>query len=99
MAFHRKNFKNDFKTKLKVMPKSSSEISLFKEERDVLMIEADTLRAMLSSRRVLLYQKKSAPFTLKDEKLRIQAELEGKDAEIIELKKKIKLMRRDMSQP
>lgn len=36
---------------------------------------------------------------VKDEKLRVEAELEGKDAEIIELKKKIKLMRRDLSQP
>jgi chromosome segregation ATPase len=35
---------------------------------------------------------------VKDEKLKGEAELERKDAEIIELKKKIKLMRRDLSQ-
>ena len=35
---------------------------------------------------------------VKDEKLRIEVELEGKDAEIIELRKKIKVMRRDLSQ-
>ena len=35
---------------------------------------------------------------IKDEKLKIETELERRDAEIIELKKKIKLMRRDLSQ-
>ena len=34
---------------------------------------------------------------LKDENLKLESDLENKDTELIELKKKIKLMRRDLS--
>lgn len=49
------------------------EISLFKVDRERLRIEADTLRARLSSYRAVLYQRENAPFTVRDMALRGRA--------------------------
>jgi hypothetical protein len=44
------------------LPSTREEISLFKVDRERLRIEADTLRARLSSYRAMLYQRENAPF-------------------------------------
>ncbi len=55
------------------LPSTKEEISLFKVDRERLRIEADTLRARLSSYRVVLYQRENAPFTARDMALRGRA--------------------------
>ncbi len=50
--------------------KSNMEISLFQDERDELEVEADTLKAFLTSTRVLLSQKERTPFSKRDLELR-----------------------------
>lgn len=52
------------------MPKGEMEISLFKDEREELKVEADTLLAMLSPFRAVLSQREPAPFTTRDLELR-----------------------------
>jgi hypothetical protein len=55
------------------LPSTKEEISLFKIDRERMKIEADTLRARLSSYRVVLYQRENAPFTARDMALRGRA--------------------------
>jgi hypothetical protein len=55
------------------LPSTKEEISLFKVDRERMKIEADTLRARLSSYRVVLYQRENAPFTPRDMALRGRA--------------------------
>ena len=59
-----------FRVKMYTAPIDEREISLAKDERDELTVSADTLSAKLSRHRVVLYQKKAAPFTPKDLELR-----------------------------
>lgn len=59
--------------KVKMFSQSRSrdyDMSLFKEQRDELKVSADTLSALLSRSRAVLYQQKVAPFTAKDLELR-----------------------------
>ena len=51
-------------------PKDLMEISLQKDDREELIVTADTLMAHLSSFRAVLTQSKSEKFTAKDIKLR-----------------------------
>lgn len=46
------------------------EMSLYKEDKTELVVEADTLTALLSRFRAVLNQKESKPFTAKDLELR-----------------------------
>ena len=59
----------DFKTK-KIRQNDSKDISPHKDERDEFKVEADTLQAMLSVFRAILYQKETKPFTVRDMELR-----------------------------
>lgn len=51
-------------------PPNETDIAIFKDDRDELKVSADTLSALLSRFRVVLYQVKAAPFTAKDLELR-----------------------------
>ena len=50
--------------------RTKEEFSLFKDESVELKVRADTLRAFVSSVRVVMYQKVRSPFTHKDMELR-----------------------------
>jgi len=52
--------------------RTKEEFSLFKDESVELKVRADTLRAFVSSVRVVLYQKVRSPFTLRDLELRMK---------------------------
>jgi hypothetical protein len=52
------------------MPSSEQEISIYKDQRDQLIVLADTLRASLGTFRANLSQTEAKPFTQKDQKLR-----------------------------
>jgi len=53
-----------------LLPKNNSEVSLYKDEREELIVMADSLTAMLSSFRAILYQTECKPFTKRDLELR-----------------------------
>jgi hypothetical protein len=59
-----------FKTKKIIYPKGSAELSLLKDVRDEVEVEADTLQAFLSPFRAVLNQKEEKPFTARDMELR-----------------------------
>ena len=59
-----------FNVELIIRPSEEHEISLAKDERDELKVNADTLSAMLSRFRAVLYQKEATPFTVRDMELR-----------------------------
>ena len=59
-----------FSVKMYLRPPDEREINIQKDERDELNVSADTLSAMLSRNRVVLYQKEAAPFTARDMELR-----------------------------
>ena len=50
--------------------KEKMEISIFKDTRDEIEVKADTLLAILSPTRAILFQKERAPFTKRDMDLR-----------------------------
>ena len=52
------------------MPRDDRELSLFKDMREELKVEADTLGAILSPVRAVLFQREAAPFTARDMDLR-----------------------------
>jgi len=52
------------------MPYDEGELSLYKEVRDKLKVTADTLEAILSPIRAILFQREPAPFTARDLELR-----------------------------
>lgn len=52
------------------LPSNEHELSLLKDERNELKIRADTLIAIISCFRAILFQKDEAPFTARDLKLR-----------------------------
>jgi len=81
-----------YEVELESLKEKDSEIEALKENQNVL--KSKFREAELIEDRLLTDLQK-----VKDEKLHLQAELDGKEAEIVELKKKIKLMRRDLSQP
>jgi len=58
------------KTKKMIYPKGSAELSLLKDVRDEVEVEADTLQAFLSPFRAILNQKEAKPFTARDIELR-----------------------------
>jgi hypothetical protein len=59
-----------FKVEMSSPPRSAFELSLRKDERDELIVRADTLIARLSAFRAVLLQKGAAPFTARDMELR-----------------------------
>jgi hypothetical protein len=59
-----------FKTKKMIYPKGSAELSLLKDVRDEVEVEADTLQAFLSPFRAVLNQREAKPFTARDMELR-----------------------------
>ena len=65
-----KDLSKEFSVKRFTPPRYEMEIALRKDERDELMVSADTLTAMLSAFRAVLSQKEPAPFTKKDVELR-----------------------------
>lgn len=52
------------------MPRNDRELSLLKDMREELRVKADTLGAMLSPVRAVLFQREAAPFTARDMELR-----------------------------
>ena len=65
----RKDLSRFFSVEMHRRPRDKREIAL-SDERDELQVKADTLSAMLSRFRAVLYQKESAPFTTRDMELR-----------------------------
>ena len=59
-----------FGVKVMNMPGDMRELSLYKDLREELKVKADTLGAILSPIRAVLYQKEQAPFTVRDVELR-----------------------------
>lgn len=59
-----------FKTKKIVRKTGGQEISLYRDQRDEVEVEADTLQALLSTFRVVINQKETKPFTARDMELR-----------------------------
>ena len=60
----------EFEVEQQLLPTDETELALHKDEREELKVSANTLTAMLSAFRAVLYQKEGAPFTKKDVKLR-----------------------------
>jgi hypothetical protein len=63
-------FKKKYNVTMRHFPKDDMELSLYNDDREEIKITADTLSALISNFRAVLYQKKSAKFTPKDEALR-----------------------------
>ena len=63
-------FNKDFDVKLKIPPFDENRISIHVDNLIELWVKADTLSAFLSNYRAVLFQKKKAPFTHRDMKLR-----------------------------
>jgi hypothetical protein len=61
---------SSFKTKKIVRKTVGQEISLYRDQRDEVEVEADTLQALLSTFRVVINQKETKPFTARDMELR-----------------------------
>jgi hypothetical protein len=59
-----------FKTKKIVREKGGQDMSLYRDQRDEVEVEADTLQALLSPFRVVINQKEVKPFTARDMELR-----------------------------
>ncbi len=59
-----------FKMKKFIHEKGGQDISLYRDQRDEVEVEADTLQALLSPFRALLNQKVAKPFTVRDMELR-----------------------------
>ena len=64
------DFSKEFKVEQRFLPTDETELVLHKDEREELKVSANTLTAMLSAFRAVLYQKEAAPFTEGDMKLR-----------------------------
>jgi hypothetical protein len=60
----------DFEVETMDTKKGNNDPTVWKLWRDQLKIKANTLSALLSARRVVLYQREAMPFTEKDLKLR-----------------------------
>ena len=58
-----------FKTKI-IKGKEGEDLSIYRDQRDEVEVEADTLQALLSPFRVVLNQKEAKPFTVRDMELR-----------------------------
>ena len=59
-----------FSINILTIPKDDRELSLLKDMREELSVKADTLGAMLSPVRAVLFQRETAPFTARDMELR-----------------------------
>jgi hypothetical protein len=59
-----------FKTKKIIKKKNEVDISLYKDLREEVEVEADTLQALLSPLRAVINQKEAKPFTVSDMELR-----------------------------
>ena len=65
-----KEFGEVFNVKTMVPPTGEFDFVMFKEHREELKVAADTLRAFLSPKRAVLYQREPAQFTARDIELR-----------------------------
>lgn len=65
-----KDFGDQFEVKVMTYPKDDIEMSLHKDDRDEILVKADTLTAFLSGFRAVIFQKKPKPFTKNDLELR-----------------------------
>jgi hypothetical protein len=61
---------SSFQAKKIVHARGGQEISLYRDQRDEVRVEADTLQALLSPFRVVINQKEVKPFTVRDMELR-----------------------------
>jgi hypothetical protein len=59
-----------FKSKKIIQEKEGDDLSLYRDLRDEVEVEADTLQAMLSPFRAVLNQRAEKPFTARDMELR-----------------------------
>lgn len=62
--------KDEFEISKREMPSEGQEISLYKDQRDQIVVVADTLQASLGNFRANLSQTEAKHFTEKDQKLR-----------------------------
>jgi len=67
-----KEFKRKYSVDMTHYPKDRAEVGLHKDDREELVVTADTLIAHLSSFRAVLSQNKAAKYTAKDVELRRQ---------------------------
>jgi len=65
-----KDFDEHFSVETMIPPTGDFDLAMFKEHREELKVSADTLRAFLSPKRAVLYQKHNSPFTSNDLELR-----------------------------
>lgn len=63
-------FSQKYEVKMLEMPSSEQELTLKGDDRHELLVKSETLKALLSTFRAILVQKKPAPFTSKDLELR-----------------------------
>jgi hypothetical protein len=61
---------SSFNAKKIIHAKGGQEISIYRDQRDEVKVEADTLQALLSPFRVVINQKETKPFTVRDMELR-----------------------------
>ena len=64
------DLKNEYDTVMKPRIADEHELGFQKDDRSELEVKSDTLTAFLSPFRVILFQKKKAPFTSRDMELR-----------------------------
>jgi hypothetical protein len=64
------NFQDQFEVVFEVKPVDKLETAIHKDDRNEMKVKSDTLTAYLSPFRVVLNQKKKAPFTSRDVELR-----------------------------
>lgn len=60
----------NFRVETMYVPKGERDLTLYKGHREELKVRADTLTALLSLTRAILYQRVQAPFTARDMELR-----------------------------
>ena len=62
--------RESYSVDMKHWPRDNAELSPHKDDRDELVVSADTLKAYLGSFRAVLFQKRAAKFTRRDAELR-----------------------------
>ena len=62
--------RESYSVDMKHWPRDNAELTLHKDDRDELIVSADTLTAYLSGFRVVLFQKRAAKLTRRDAELR-----------------------------
>jgi hypothetical protein len=65
-----KQLATNFDVLEKSKPRDDVEISLYADQRNEIVVRADTLAAMINPVRAVLYQRERSPFTVRDQGLR-----------------------------